>query len=252
MIVFANRQQQRYFSLLMNTTNSSFSLTIQQHHNINSNHSMNFYSRQQHHPQQHYEQYIQYRYFDSRKVRKRKKGKNPFKVLAIPEGSLYKDVKRKFLKIAMTNHPDTHSEDLSQEEKDTMRDRFINARVAFESLVEDPTTGVAVLLSEKSALTEEENFDSWFKSETGLNNPFHFDMDPETMKEVAKMTEAIGGVSCFCLFTCPPDERDTVSFYPVYLSVIAFQSLLTFLPRLIRTLIVFVFISLIITTPPCV
>ena len=201
-MIFAKRrqqqqqQQQRYYSWMMNSTSYSFSSSIQQQ-NISSNHNTICYRRQQQqHPQQQHEQYIQYRYFDSRKVRKRnKKGKNPFKVLSIPEGSLYKDVKRKFLKIAMTNHPDTHSEDLTQQEKDSMRDKFINARIAFESLVEDPITGNAILLSEKDAFTEEENFDSWFKSETGLNNPFHFDMDPETMKEVAKMTETIGGVS---------------------------------------------------------
>jgi hypothetical protein len=154
--------------------------------------------RSQHHQQQQEQtqyQLIQQRYFDSRKVRKRKKAKNPFKVLSVPQGSLYKDVKRKFLKIAMTNHPDTHAEHLSQDEKDRMRDRFIEARIAFESLTAD-TDGTAILLSEKE--TEEDamdNFDSWFKSETGFNTPFHFDMDPETMKEVAKMTETIGGDS---------------------------------------------------------
>jgi hypothetical protein len=113
----------------------------------------------------------------------------------MPQGSLYKDVKRKFLKIAMTNHPDTHSEHLTEEEKETMRNIFIQARIAFESLTED-TDGTAVLLSEKQS--EEDsmaNFDSWFKHETGLNTPFQFDMDPETMKEVAKMTDAIGGDS---------------------------------------------------------
>ncbi|KAL3920878.1 MAG: hypothetical protein SGARI_006832 [Bacillariaceae sp.] len=94
----------------------------------------------------------------------------------------------------MTNHPDTHSEDLAEEEKETMRNTFIQARIAFESLVED-TDGTAILLSEKSDEDASDNFDSWFKSETGLNTPFQFEMDPETMKEVAKMTDAIGGDS---------------------------------------------------------
>jgi hypothetical protein len=112
----------------------------------------------------------------------------------MPEGSLYKDVKRKFLKIAMTNHPDTHSEDLSDEDREKMRDIFISARIAFESLTEDSSDGTAVRV-EDIVDNNEENFDSWFKHETGLNTPFHFDIDPETMKEVAKMTEKMGGES---------------------------------------------------------
>ncbi len=94
----------------------------------------------------------------------------------------------------MVNHPDTHSEDLTEEERIKMRDTFIEARIAFESLTED-SDGVAILWSEKQDENAMENFDSWFKSETGLNTPFDFDMDPETMKEVAKMTESIGGDS---------------------------------------------------------
>ncbi len=114
----------------------------------------------------------------------------------MPEGSLYKDVKKKFLKIAMANHPDTYSSkgDLTDEERDAMRDAFIAARVAFESLAEDPSDGTAVRVQDvlDDPRTREENFDSWFHSETGWRTPFHFDMDPETMKEVAKMTETIG------------------------------------------------------------
>ncbi|KAG7343741.1 hypothetical protein IV203_021749 [Nitzschia inconspicua] len=155
----------------------------------------NLKQQQQQQQQRHnLHQRLQFRFFDSRKARRRKKGKDPFKVLSMPHGSLYKDVKRKFLKIAMTNHPDTHSEDLTEEERDKMRDIFIEARIAFEALTED-TDGTAMLLSEKEKEDAMHNFDSWFKSETGLTTPFQFDMDPETMKEVAKMTEAIGGDS---------------------------------------------------------
>lgn len=147
------------------------------------------------HQYRHHHQRQQLRFFDSRKVRRRNKGQNPFKVLSMPQGSLYKDVKRKFLKIAMTNHPDTHDEDLEEDEKEKMRNTFIQARIAFEMLTED-TDGTAILLSEKMAEEDAmDNFDSWFKSETGLNTPFQFEMDPETMKEVAKMTESIGGDS---------------------------------------------------------
>ena len=141
-------------------------------------------------------QTVQVRYFDHRKRKKKRKTKkkDPFKVLGIPEASLYKHVKKKFLQIAMSNHPDTyHDEDMTEEEKDEMRNIFITARKAFESLVED-TDGTAILKvdAEDDAM---ENFDSWFKSETGLNTPFAFDMDPETMKEVAKMTDELGGDS---------------------------------------------------------
>lgn len=136
-------------------------------------------------------QSIQVRYFDHRKKKKKtKKRKDPFKVLGIPEASLYKHVKKKFLQIAMKNHPDTHEDSMSEEEKEKMRDIFINARIAFESLVEDDD-GTAILKEDKEDAME--NFDSWFKSETGLNTPFQFDMDPETMKEVAEMTDEIGG-----------------------------------------------------------
>lgn len=129
--------------------------------------------------------------FDSRRARKTKKKKNPFKVLKVPKESLYKDVKRKFLKIAMNNHPDTHKEGLSEKEQEAMRDMFIEARVAFEMLAEDPEDGTAILVEEKE--DRESNFDSWFHNETGLKNPFDVDIDPETMKEVAEMTEKLGG-----------------------------------------------------------
>ena len=137
---------------------------------------------------------LQFRYFDQRKQRRsstRKKA-NPFKILNIPEGAtLYKDAKKKFLQIAMKNHPDTISVDVSDEKKEEMRDIFIQARIAFEGLAEDPSDGLAILAEDLNEAME--NFDSWFKSETGFNTPFQFDMDPATMKEVASMTEKLGG-----------------------------------------------------------
>lgn len=138
---------------------------------------------------------LQIRYFDHRKKAKKKSKKakdNPFKVLKIPEGAtLYKDAKRKFLRIAMENHPDTIDDDVSDEDRTKMRDIFIRARIAFEGLAEDPSDGLAILKDDLEDAME--NFDSWFQSETGLTTPFQFDLDPETMKEVASMTEKIGG-----------------------------------------------------------
>lgn len=135
-------------------------------------------------------QRLQYRFFDHRKKRKRKKAKDPFKILGVPETILYRDVKKKFLKIAMANHPDMIGHEVTDEERDTMREHFIQARLAFESLTED-SDGTAIHIEDAEDTMD--NFDSWFKSETGFDSPFQFDMDPETMKEVAKMTDDIGG-----------------------------------------------------------
>jgi hypothetical protein len=104
---------------------------------------------------------------------------------------MYKDVKAKFLKIAMNNHPDMHTEGISEKEQEAMRDKFIAARMAFERLQEDPSDGTAILVEE--LIDRDSNFDSWFKNETGLKNPFDVNIDPETMKEVAEMTEKLGG-----------------------------------------------------------
>lgn len=151
------------------------------------------FTQNQHQNQHH--QLVQVRYFDARKKqrkRRRKKSEDPFKVLGVPENILYKDVKKKFLQIAMKNHPDTvgGDDEISEEEKDKMREIFISARIAFEALVED-SDGTAILKEDVDDAMD--NFDSWFKNETGFDTPFQFDMDPETMKEVASMTETIGG-----------------------------------------------------------
>jgi DnaJ domain len=138
----------------------------------------------------------QVRYFDSRRRKpKRKKVENPFKVLGVTEQTLYKDVKKAFLVLAMKNHPDRAAQDkaLTEDEKEAMREVFITARIAFESLTVNEVDGMAIRKSDKAKLDQEaeDNFDSWFKTETGFDSPFQFDMDPETMKEVAKMTEEL-------------------------------------------------------------
>lgn len=143
--------------------------------------------------QLHHHKRLQVRHFvyDSRKARKSKTKKDPFKVLKVPKESMYKDVKAKFLKIAMNNHPDKHTEGVSEKEQEAMRDKFIAARMAFERLQEDPSDGTTILVEE--LIDRDKNFDSWFKDETGLKNPFDLNIDPETMKEVAEMTEKLGG-----------------------------------------------------------
>ena len=141
--------------------------------------------------------WIQKRHFDARKKRKRQTIKDPFRVLGIKKGCMFKDAKQTFLKIDMKHHPDTAIA-ATEDEKTKMREIFIQSRMAFESIAEGPN-GTACLktdLDDEQQQDEDEmerNFDSWFKSETGYNSPFALDMDPQTMKEVAKMTDTIAG-----------------------------------------------------------
>jgi len=50
-------------------------------------------------------------------------------------------------------------------------------------------------------------FSAWFLHETGKNNPYQFDLDPATIREVADMTEKLGG-------DFGGGERDGVSCEP--------------------------------------
>ncbi|GAX16498.1 hypothetical protein FisN_7Lh214 [Fistulifera solaris] len=86
----------------------------------------------------------------------------------------------------MEHHPDTMSKK-DEESMANSRDIFIAAREAFEQIVEGPN-GSAILRSE--ADKDSDDFEDWFKQETGHDLPF---MDAATMKEVAKMTETVGG-----------------------------------------------------------
>jgi hypothetical protein len=124
---------------------------------------------------------------------KSRKGKpDPFRLFKIKRQTPYAHVKKLFLKIAMQHHPDLAG-DKTQEEKDKSREIFIKARQAFEELVEDPETGGCCLREELKGYEPDEehaHMDEWFKQETGFDMPF---MDEETMKEVAAMTESVGG-----------------------------------------------------------
>ena len=127
------------------------------------------------------------RYFSSRRNLKKKKD-NPFKILGITEETPYAEAKKHFLTVAMDNHPDTSKVD-SDEDRDKSRDIFIAARRAFEQLVRAPDG--SILLKEEAE--EMPDFDDWFRHETGHKNPFDINLDPQTMKEVAAMTEEVGG-----------------------------------------------------------
>lgn len=123
------------------------------------------------------------------KLRRKKQESDPFHVLGLKESPEqvveipFSTVKKRFLTIAMKHHPDT----TQQEDNEQSREIFIAARKAFEALVEGPN-GVAILRSESDDY--EEDLDTWFRNETGHDMPF---MDAATMKEVAEMTETVGG-----------------------------------------------------------
>jgi hypothetical protein len=125
----------------------------------------------------------------------------PFRTLRISKTTQYKTAKKKFLKIAMTNHPDVMNQQLDKESPDfeaqmiNSVDKFMKARKAFESLVEGED-GVCMLRVEAEAIDEmmnDEQFDSWFENETGFTNNYQVNLDPKTMREVAAATASMGG-----------------------------------------------------------
>eukprot|EP00522_Entomoneis_paludosa_P013435 CAMPEP_0172461212 /NCGR_PEP_ID=MMETSP1065-20121228/39664_1 /TAXON_ID=265537 /ORGANISM="Amphiprora paludosa, Strain CCMP125" /LENGTH=223 /DNA_ID=CAMNT_0013216463 /DNA_START=154 /DNA_END=825 /DNA_ORIENTATION=+ len=114
---------------------------------------------------------------------------DPFLVLGVDRKDQYTAVKRAFLQLAMKHHPDT-AKSQSEKEQEESREIFIAARKAFEELTEGPD-GVAVLRDESDDKWEEEELNSWFRKQSGgFDMPF---MDLKTMKEVAEMTEKLGG-----------------------------------------------------------
>jgi hypothetical protein len=106
----------------------------------------------------------------------------------------YVQVKQRFLKIAMQHHPDTMGSSLTEDEKEHHRQVFIEARQAFEQIGACPQTGTALLkrdLNQDDDGMDDDAFAAWFQQESGgFDVPF---MDLATMKEVAKMTETLGG-----------------------------------------------------------
>jgi hypothetical protein len=113
----------------------------------------------------------------------------PFVTLGVSQKDKYEVVKKVFLKIAMTCHPDTSVAE-SKEKQDANKETFVSARKAFEEIVAGPD-GFAILKSESpNHVNSEEDLDAWFKAETGHDMPF---MDARTIREVAEMTEKIGG-----------------------------------------------------------
>jgi len=130
----------------------------------------------------------------------------PFKTLNIPKDSTYADARKAFLRIAMKYHPDKLDVVSTSHDEKTIaksRDIFVKCRLALESLVEDEHTGLCLhrrdvesasrLEDEYSNFMSDDEFDSWFAKETGHRNPFQFDLDPATMREVADMHANMAG-----------------------------------------------------------
>jgi hypothetical protein len=126
-------------------------------------------------------------------VMRKAKIEDPFLVLGISRtpSLTYASVKRSFLQIAMKYHPDmSNATQCSEADREKNKDLFVTARMAFEAIIVGPG-GVAILKTEADDyVEEEEDFEEWFKAETGYDIPF---MDAATMKEVADMTETVGG-----------------------------------------------------------
>mmetsp|Transcript_16987 Transcript_16987/g.19441 ORF Transcript_16987/g.19441 Transcript_16987/m.19441 type:complete len:296 (+) Transcript_16987:357-1244(+) len=127
----------------------------------------------------------------------------PFRILSIPKDSLYSTAKKTFLKIAMQNHPDTIHQNLSKSDPQYEaklkkgENTFRIAREAFETLVEgdDGFCRLRIEVEAEAELEEmnDEQFDAWFLHETGHSNPYNFNLDPQTMREVAEAAETMGG-----------------------------------------------------------
>lgn len=126
----------------------------------------------------------------------------PWRTLKIGKDATYKSAKQTFFKIAMQNHPDVLQQRLDasspsyQNELKNATEIFMRARAAFESLVEAPD-GLCMKRIEAEAMEEvmsDEQFDAWFLHETGHSNPFgSLGLDAKTMREVAAVTETMGG-----------------------------------------------------------
>jgi len=121
------------------------------------------------------------RSFASRKGKNRhpsSSNDNPFKVLGIPVGSNYTQIRQAFVKLALEHHPDRASQSDSTTDSSSSVETFIRIRQAFEELTtnEDGTTTTVV------GWTQEEIRD-WYEHETG-ESLLQFEMTEQTRREV--------------------------------------------------------------------
>jgi hypothetical protein len=116
----------------------------------------------------------------------------PYQQLNVEKEAEYKVVKKAFLRLAMENHPDTAGHD-SEKSKKKALNIFMKARSAFESIVEMPDGGSGLKSEHDGHGMEGDEFDSWLKSETGLN-PFDLNLDADTLKEIADASASQAGL----------------------------------------------------------
>jgi DnaJ-class molecular chaperone len=104
---------------------------------------------------------------------------NPFDILGISKGSSYKNVRRKFVELAMKHHPDVSENDDGDVEE------FVRLREAFETIRESED-GTARLTKDGETGWSDDEFQAWFHEETGHQDVM-FRMDLNTRKEVINM-----------------------------------------------------------------
>jgi len=112
---------------------------------------------------------------------------NPFDILGIPKTSSYKEVKSRFVELALANHPDT-----SQNQDNS---NFIRLRQAFESIKQCHDGTAAKREGDDSIGWTDEEFQAWFFEETGHQDVL-FQIDLATRKEVISVanTQSQGGL----------------------------------------------------------
>jgi DnaJ-class molecular chaperone len=112
---------------------------------------------------------------------------NPFDILGIPKSSSYKEVKSRFVELALANHPDT------SQNQDSIK--FIRLRKAFESIRESQDGGAEKRERDDYVGWTDEEFQAWFLEETGHPDVL-FRIDLATRKEVVSVAKtcAQGGL----------------------------------------------------------
>lgn len=94
--------------------------------------------------------------------------KNPFRVLGLPPSSSFPTVQKTFLKLAMKHHPDTASDDYS-ENTENNADTFVLIRAAFEQIRnEHSRQQLRPSDYNEEDLFTEQDFLDWFFESTGV------------------------------------------------------------------------------------
>jgi hypothetical protein len=112
----------------------------------------------------------------------------PYSILGVTEVTgatvTYKDVKDKFVKLALEHHPDSTGGGSSKQ--------FLKIRQAFESIKQLPDGSCTVGDDEvDQAVWSDDSLSNWFFEETGQNISFR--MDFKTRKEVAEVANMAQG-----------------------------------------------------------